>query len=898
MRILKPQYLSVLQQSFEREQRAYLGVAVIAFAPLAAPPALIAEQDLWQFLPPLLDPEVPLDVALPKTGGEFVVVGRVHAPGGELASGIEVEARVGALHKVLHAYGAREWQDGRPGPAAPLTELQCDWAAAYGGAGFAENPRGRGAAPIETPAGRSWPLPHLEYPTAPSERPDRPIPPACFAPIPMTWPARRRFDGTYDDAWLKNEYPGPPRDLDWRLHCIAPADQWQPRPFEGTEPVELGHWHPEHSWIEGTLPGIRPVVAIRDRGRTTAEARFGEPRLTTVWLFPNELRMVLVWHTVFPVEDELADSVELVLVGAEWLDRPRARQHYLDAIDARLDAEHGALKMLADEELLPEGLATANESLARYQELLADSGVAVERAGERVAKAAAERQVRLTEALGAQAAAKVEADAAAVLGRLGMPPLSATPPTDPAGLQRLAAEMGRTMPSADVFRQRAEGELAAVHTTMRRQLADAGHQPAAIEALLHPAPAVAKPPSPTQLVAQFEQTLAGLPRASAATVPVLDPRLRAVAAEAEALRAGASSSANHLDPPPPPREPALLARWRDGATAARAQGRSFAGLKLKRADFSGMDLAGVDFSEAELDGASFKGALLRAANFRKASLAHAVLDGAVLDEANFEGANLGHASLSGASARACRLTGAVLQHTLLSGAVLDGAVAADATFLDVRADRAHWAKAELDGAQFLRCRLPEAVFAGARLARALFLEADLSAADFTDAALESATFVTCKLDAAQFDRCSGRNARFVHGSTLRGASFAGASVPQANFRALPLDGANFAGACLDGADLSGAECADGVFQRASLKGALLMKGQFQRAAFTGANLMQAVAQHADLSATDLRGANLYAADLMRVTTDAQTSAEGAFLAKARTQPQRRARGPGAAGDKP
>ncbi len=891
MRIFKPQCLSVLQRAFEREHNAYLGVAVIAFVPLGAEPALHSEQELWPFVAPLMDPQVPLDVALPKTGAEFLVVGDVHAPGGEPASGLEVEARVGALRKVIHAYGRREWRDGRPGEAELFAQLPCGWAAAYGGPDFPDNPRGLGRSAVDTPAGKRWPIPHLEYPTAPFVRPDRPIAPACFAPIPLTWPARSQFDGTYDEAWLKNEYPGPPHDLDWRVHCIAPADQWQPTPFVGTEPVQLGHWHPDQPWIEAALPGIRPVVAIRDRGSATAQARFGEPRLTTVWLFPNQLRMALVWHAVFPVEDELGDSVELLLAAAEWLDRPLPRQHYLEAIDARLDPKHGALKLLADEELLPAGLATPNEALARHQELLGTADLA-EHIDRRLREAAETRRQRLTATLGAEGLARAEADALAALRRVGLPPPPQRLPSDPVGLQRIAAELARTLPTPEAVRPLADAEAAALRGSLRAQLEAAGHPAERIEALVNPVAARDRIASPAALATHFETLLGDLPRKAGEAAPALDPRLKAIAAEAAALHGAAAGATAHLEDPPPARDPETLARWRDGALRARAQGRSFAGLRLQRADLSGLDLSGTDFTGADLGGASFKGAKLAGARFDQASLAHAILDGAELDGASFAAANLGRAHLAGASARRCDFSGAILEQGVLSGADFQGATFGKAMLREVRADRAQFTDADLSQATFLKCQLAEATFGGARLERALFLECEMPAAAFEAALLPRATFVTCMLDGARFDRCTAASACFVHGTSLRGASFAAAQAPQANLRGMPLDAADFSAACLDGADLSGAACPQAQFARASLRGALLMKGRFEGAAFTGANLMHAILQHADLRAVDLRGANLYAADLMRVLTDAGTSAEGALLAKARTQPQRRARGPG------
>ena len=97
MRILKPQHLSLMHRCFERQRRAYLGVAVMAYLPIRDEPALLPEQELWQEVAPLMQPEVPLDAVLPKSGAEFLMIGDACAPGGEPVTGLEVEARVGSL---------------------------------------------------------------------------------------------------------------------------------------------------------------------------------------------------------------------------------------------------------------------------------------------------------------------------------------------------------------------------------------------------------------------------------------------------------------------------------------------------------------------------------------------------------------------------------------------------------------------------------------------------------------------------------------------------------------------------------------------------------------------------------------------------------------------------------
>lgn len=50
-------------------------------------------------------------------------------------------------------------------------------------------------------------------------------PPVGLSAVGKAWLPRRRLAGTYDDAWLKNQWPLPPLDFDERYWNCAPLDQ-------------------------------------------------------------------------------------------------------------------------------------------------------------------------------------------------------------------------------------------------------------------------------------------------------------------------------------------------------------------------------------------------------------------------------------------------------------------------------------------------------------------------------------------------------------------------------------------------------------------------------------------------------------------------------------------------
>jgi hypothetical protein len=424
MRIIKPQHLSVLHRCFERQQRAYLGVAVIGFMPLQSDAALLPEQELWQVVPPLLG-DMPLDTAIPKSGGEFVVSGDACAARGKPAQGLKVSVSVGKQSKLLYVLGERTWQGSTATAPVPFERMPLDWAHAYGGPAFALNPHGRGHAPVQVNGNKSHPLPCIEHPHNPSVKPGEPIAPACFEPLQPMSLQRKQFDGTCDDAWLQQDYPGPPKDFDWRYHCVAPQDQWQPDAYSGKEPIELAHMHPDHQQINVQLPGIAPVIGVRRKGEGEDRLSFLQARLTTIWLFPNQLRMALIWHAMVQTADEFASELDLLLIGAEWQDKPRGDAHYLKALNERMDSENGALKMLDDEELLPQGLATPNPMLERHQQMLGSSGISLGNAQERLRTSQAELNDKLISNFGKEAVEQSQQELARTKLELGLPDLPA-----------------------------------------------------------------------------------------------------------------------------------------------------------------------------------------------------------------------------------------------------------------------------------------------------------------------------------------------------------------------------------------------------------------------------------------------------------------------------------------
>lgn len=346
MKVLKDIEHGVLFSAFGLGGKWYFQAAVSLFFPLGAPDELLPEKELWQCAARWLPSGVLLDAGYPKPSGEFLAAGACFAPNGSAPAG-RVAIRVGEISRELLVFGDRKWVQGpagpAPGPAQPFSQMPLDWAHAFGGPGFAENPHGKGAQSVSTPWGETiHPLPNVEDPTALIGAPTDTPAPASFLPVPYDTPSRRKLAGTYDDHWKRTRWPGFPDDLDTRFFNTASPGQILAQGFfRGAEPVVVEGMHPTRPVLEGRLPKKRVRVFLTriPDPRKPQEARFEEvpTRLETVWLFPAEERAAVLYRlAVETVDDEYSDIARLFVAVEDADAPPQSIEFYRDEQARRL----------------------------------------------------------------------------------------------------------------------------------------------------------------------------------------------------------------------------------------------------------------------------------------------------------------------------------------------------------------------------------------------------------------------------------------------------------------------------------------------------------------------------------------------------------------------------------
>jgi uncharacterized protein YjbI with pentapeptide repeats len=875
VKVLKPILVSFSFRGFLANGQQRLAVTtLVGFSLEEGARRLVAEMDLWKTIAKATGGAV--DEGYPKPRGEVLVYGSCHAPGGRRVPVLEVRVSVApsaqgavGIEKRLAVFGDRYWQgtavQGRAGqeriPTSqkatapiPFSEMALTWERSFGGKGFARNPVGKGVARVPVADGLECvPLPNIESPselvTASTDRPE----PAGFGPLDITWPQRQSNVGTYDARWLEQEFPGFARDTDPSFFSVAQPDQRIEGFFRGDEEYVLENLHPARAVIRGRLPAVAARVLLRRiDSRDTEDVR---TQLDTVVFLPEEDLGILVFRGLAIAEDDASD-IACVLAACEDLDTPRSLEHYVVAMDLRLDKDQSPIRALREDDLVP--------PFAR------NAGIA---ALLKKTESTIERRDKVVAQLRRQFAAAGMPDADAKVAELTrMPPgleALAKPPdfADPESLTAydLALEKADayTREQADDAKREADAQF----DELRRQ-----------GVLVEPAWGDG-PPKP-----QLPDILAQAERAEFGLAPDLVEKLREVD---EQQLVQYRAAAHHQRPAAPLTEDARAAT-RARFIELRGAGAATNGLDFTRYDLSRCDLEKADLREALLEGADLTEARALGADLSGAVLAHAMLRATSFDAAKLEGANLGGSTIDGATFAGAHLRGVILARAKLVSAVFRGADLRDASLLETEWGVVDFEAAWLESANFLKgLDLTGVRFCSAKLRKANFLEVRLDGVPFAHADLELVTFYKVSAKRADFRGTSLRRFHAVVECSLEGARFDGADLTDAFLRGADLRGASFDGAMLEGADLSECDLTGATFVGARGREISLMGANLTGATLSRANLMEARLQKARLDGADLSESNLYGANMGMIRADDRTKVDGANVTRAVFVPKRR-----------
>lgn len=667
------------------------------------------------------------DLPLFKPKGECFVVGKAWAPGGRPASSVACRFQIGAVDKSFLVFGDRRWERGliqRLTAPEPFVSMDLSMERAFGGPGYAANPFGRGRASADG----ETPLPNLEQTRQLIDSPSSKPAPVIVGPLPMMWPARSRFAGTYDATYMRERWPWLPADFDWRFYLAAPPDQQLREGFwRGNERVSFEGLHPSVPRVQARLPCIQPRVCLDYAGMD----RFQEIQTvldTVVW--DAEIgKLICVWRGMAEVPSETLDELAHIFVAHDPLGGPHRSTAELRAEMQRLLAEEEAEETEAEGEEPPEP----------------DADSALDQPAE---EAAAEE----------------------------------APPEDPeldaqiAGLKARLEEMQLSAPEAP----EAPGP-AALMEKMRATGAEIPEELAAMvagesmedDAEVSPAPEPPPAPEGREVVEACLAT--GTPMTQ---LDLTGADLRGLDLSGqdlgESILNGAQLSECRL------RGTRCAGTAFVGADLSRCDLRDadFTGADLNTAKLDGVDATSATFADADLEGATLRDANLESVSAPRASFVRADLERAAMRAGDFTEADFEQAKMTGVQAPEANLQDAILEAATLDGAVLDRAV--------MRGARGEGMSAE--GARFGGIDADDSFWERARLSRADFSLASLARADFSEAVLVGAEMDGCVLEQARFERANAHSLR-ARKANLMEASFESADLSFSDLRGANLFGA-------------------------------------------------------------------------------------------------------------
>jgi len=729
------------------------------FDPAAGDPALFADEQVPASGEVYWEDDVerslraPSDFALLKPRGECFVVGKAWAPGGRPAPMVACSFKLGPVEKSFAVFGDRRWTKGlvrSMSEPAPFTEMELRMERAFGGPGFALNPYGCGRDERDG----ELRVPNLEQPRdlirSPGSKPD----PVVIGPLPVGWPERMRYAGTYDQRYMRERWPWLPADFDWRFFLEAPPDQQLREGFwRGDERIEVHNLHPSIPSIRSRLPAIAPRLFIDVEGRAPS---FAEVRLvldTVTW--NAELgKLLLTWRGLVEVPSESLDEVKHLFIAHDPLGGPMRSAAELKArFDALLAEEE-------DEEKEAEGEEPPSVTAAPDPEPETESD---SEAGEEEPEPTPEEKE-----LEAKMAA-LEAQLASMgIERPKDEEKSIEPPDPKELLAKLTASGAEVPPElAQLLAELAEPEPPEEED---------GEEP--------PLP---EPPPAPEGRALVEARLA-------AGEPLTELDLTGVDLSGMDL-SGQDLSGSIL------RRARLAEATLSGANLS---GCALAESELERADLREAQLAGADLNGASLQSADLRGAILEDADCEGARLTHARLDGVKAARAIFVAAELSEAVLSGGD-----FTEADFERALLDRADLTQAILKDATLEGASAQAARFERAVMTKCRGEGLRASEARFGSIDAEDSFWERAELTRASFSFAKLTRADFSDAVLIATELDGCAMRQARFdranAHSLRARKADLMEASFESADLSFADLRGANLFGAELWRANVTSAE---------------------------------------------------------------------------------------------
>lgn len=914
MKIFKPLQLGFNQQTLEQDRRFHFVGSVTMGIQLSTGESLLETEYFKDAIQHMGSQPLP-DVGMPKPRGEYLASGSYYSPGAKEVTGGEVKVMIGDQAKSLFVFGPRSWEGGIPSAPARISSMPVEYRYAYGGDGLVANPSGIGY--------KDGKLPCIENPDQLVSSPGAALEPAGFSTLDPSWPQRSRFQGTYDDNYLQNYFPGYPPDFDWNFFLTAPEDQWNEGYYQGDERFRIYNMHPDIPEIEGQLPGFyaRCFVKYSDTGASTQFAEL-PLNLDTVWFFPEVDLALLIWRGGTSIQDDDAEEISNVLLAFENRKDPeRDIEYYRQALEKRVNSDDMLLNNFNTADLIPVGAKCAMELLQE------DAQSAT---GKTAFEENMNAKIETTNALIREKTDQIISEAKA--GADGIPDENKIAQMDELEkmLNNPSARAGDTDPDVIALKEKLEALLPGITSGDPKKIQLKHFSFDKIDKIMAAVRSLTEKKS-AQALDTIENASRQLKDDIASSEKDLDvnakgnEQLKASLQTIESLQSGKD---RHQSPVPRMNADAIAAKLselRPDTTEAMQQLQMMkaAGIdneqtrameKMISESLDGQDLklqeglkqAESAFRETYFTGAHFMETGLSPhqqpveeirERFLQKLSGRETLDGGdwacidlagqVLDNADLSDCYLEQVDFTGASLKNANLSGAILARAILNDADLSGASLEGTNLGNVKAHRANFSAATIRNAKLSRSDFTAAIFPGARIEHVESLEIIINQADFTDAIMPAFQFLQMEIDGAVFNRASLadavflqtglKDAQFIEADMpgciwadvrLRNIRFDKANMPRNCFAATEpekttLDRLSFRGACVDRCNFQNMVMTGSDFSACSMDNAVFSGADLTRSKFNGAYARQAQFRKSTLRNSDMSEINLMEGSLAK-----------------------------------
>jgi len=246
----------------------------------------------------------PADLVIGKKNTDIGIHGTVYSPKNESVKKLSAAVKVDDLYKEILVIGNRTWTKSlfRPGytmtEPEPFVRMPLSVNRMFGG--MATTKKGEKIPYEENPAGTGFVLdgnqvggirlPNFENPKQRIKTYRK-----TYAPVTLGFSlpcsaGRRGYAGTYDESWIKNRRPIPPKDMDLRFFNYAQPELVADGFLTGGERVTLANLTPE-----GMKTFHIPFYDIRLTFNLNGVLKTKKTRLHTLVIEPDLNRFYMTW---------------------------------------------------------------------------------------------------------------------------------------------------------------------------------------------------------------------------------------------------------------------------------------------------------------------------------------------------------------------------------------------------------------------------------------------------------------------------------------------------------------------------------------------------------------------------------------------------------------------------